>query len=111
MRSYNLVFATLMGVLLLFGGVLLAQEAKKGQEAKKAQEKVSGRLPPGYGKLGLSDEQRQRIYKVQAAYDAKIEDLEEQLKRLQAEKRKAIDGVLTADQQKMLRKILEEKLP
>jgi hypothetical protein len=113
MRSYNLVFAALMGVLLLFGGVLLAQDAKKGQDqdAKKVQERLRGQLPAGYGKLGLSDDQRQRIYKIQSAYDTKIGALEEQLRKLRADQKREIDSVLTADQLKLMRKILEEKLP
>ena len=44
-------------VLVLFvGGWLVAQDA------------IKGTLPANYGKLGLSDEQKQKVYKIQAEY-------------------------------------------
>jgi hypothetical protein len=104
MRLHRPLLAPLIGTLVLFGGMLVAQE-------KKDPPKIRGQLPRGYGKLGLSDEQRQKIYKIQADYDDKIDALEIQLQTLKAQRQKAIDTVLTAEQRKTLRKMIEDMLP
>ncbi len=70
-----------------------------------AQEKIKGRLPPGFAKLGLSDEQKQKIYKIQAEYEAKIEALEAQIKKLREEERAQIFGVLTPQQKELYLKL------
>jgi hypothetical protein len=70
-----------------------------------AQEKVKGRLPQGFAKLGLSDEQKQKIYKIQAEYDAKVEALEAQIKKLREEERTQIFAVLTPQQKELYLKL------
>ena len=53
----------LVGVLVLVvaagGGFLLGQDSKDGG-------KVRGQLPPNWGKLGLTDKQKQTVYRIQA---------------------------------------------
>jgi Spy/CpxP family protein refolding chaperone len=56
------------------------------------------RLPSGYGKLSLSDRQRDRIYALRGGYRARIEQLEEELAALKAAETEACESVLTADQ-------------
>ena len=52
-----------------------------GEDAKdKDTPKLKGQLPANWGKLGLTDEQKQKVYKVQAEFKEKIADLEKQLK-------------------------------
>jgi len=70
-----------------------------------AQEKLKGRLPPGFAKLGLSDEQKQMIYKIQAEYEAKIAALEAQLKKLREEERAQLFRVLTPQQKELYLKL------
>lgn len=70
-----------------------------------AQEKPTGRLPPGFGKLGLSEEQKQKIYKIQAEYEAKIQALRAQLKKLEEEERAQIFSVLTPQQKELYLKL------
>ena len=43
---------------------------------KTAPPDVTHRVPPGYAKLGLTDQQKERLYKIQAEYYPKIHDLE-----------------------------------
>jgi hypothetical protein len=97
--------AALMALALL-GGHGLAQDAKK-----EATSKVRGQLPPNYAKLGLSAEQKQQIYKIQATYDQKMEELQSQLKKLKSDEKQEIDKVLTDAQRARLREIANEKLP
>ena len=92
------------GVFAMSGG-LVGQEAKKDE--KKAQPvKVKGALPPKWGLLGLSDEQKQSIYKVQGKYNDEIDKLEAKIKDLKTTRDKEARAVLTPDQRKKLEEIL-----
>ncbi|MBA4066722.1 MAG: hypothetical protein C0501_24055 [Isosphaera sp.] len=91
----------LAGLLVLSAG-LAAQEPKKDDPPAK----VKGYLPPNWKALGLSDEQKQQVYKIQAKYDAEIEKLEAKIAELKATMSKERKAVLTPDQTKLLEKIL-----
>jgi hypothetical protein len=93
----------LMGVFLLAGvGLVLAQEPKKDPEPPP---RVKGMLPKFFKSLGLSDEQRQAIYALQARYGGRIEVLAEQIRKLRAEEAMEIDKVLTEAQKARLREL------
>lgn len=79
--------------------VTSAQE-KPATEAK--EKKPSGRLPAYYAQIGLSTEQKEKIYAAQAKYGAQIEDLEKQIAALQEKRDGDITAVLTEDQKKQL---------
>jgi len=64
-----------------------------------------GRLPAHYLQVGVTDSQRQKIYSVQATYDAKITSLKNQLSEATAKRDAEVRAVLTADQQKQLDKL------
>jgi len=85
--------------------VLLSAAAVTGQD-KKAKNK---QLPQNYGKLGLSDDQKKRIYAIQDEYGDKIADLAKQLETLRKKQREEMAAVLTDDQKDALKKILSEK--
>jgi hypothetical protein len=91
MRKYVVLSVAVLA--LLTGGWLVGQEVK-------------GYLPANYGKLGLSDEQKQKVYKIQADYKAKAESLERQLAALKTEQKSALEGVLTPAQKTKLKEIL-----
>jgi Spy/CpxP family protein refolding chaperone len=98
---------TLLGMLavaLLMGGWLHGEDAKDNP-------KLKGQLPANWGKLGLSDEQKQKVYKVQADYKEKIADLEKQLKDAKAKEKQEMEAVLTDEQKKRLRDLLTSKAP
>ena len=46
---------------------------------KTAPPDVMHRVPSGYSKLGLTDQQKEKLYKIQAEYYPKIQALEKQL--------------------------------
>jgi Spy/CpxP family protein refolding chaperone len=92
------------GLFLVSGG-LVGQEKKK-DDKKDPPVKAKGMLPQYWGKLGLSDEQKQNIYKIQGKYNEEIDKLEAKIKDLKATRDKEARAVLTADQRKKLEEIL-----
>src|SRR5262249_12326025 len=68
--------------LLLVVSWLVAGDTKPDANKKDTEPKVKGTLPPGWKKAGLTEDQVQAIYKVQAEYRAKIEALEQELQEL-----------------------------
>jgi len=104
------MFALLGGVLVLSSGVV-GQEAKTAgqepkKEAKKDEPKAKGFLPQNWGKIGLSDDQKQDVYKIQAKHNAEIDKLEAKIKELKTTRDKELKTVLTAEQKKRLEEIL-----
>ena len=77
-------------------------------DARNARAK-DGRVPNGFGQLGLSDEQRTRIYGIQALYDHHIERLEALIERLKTEEDVQYQYVLTPFQRRMYQRYLAEK--
>ena len=67
-----------------------------------------GRLPNHFGKLGISDEQRTRIYAIQADYDDRVDALLAQIEELVADRDNDIDAVLTDGQRARLRELRAE---
>ena len=101
----------LIGVLalaLLIGGALHGQQDKK--DAKDTA-KAKGTLPANWGKLGLSDEQKRKVYKLQGDYNEKIGALEKQVKELKATEKAEMEKVLTDAQKARLKEILLGKVP
>lgn len=101
--------------LALALGTQLSVESTIGQEKAaskptptKVAKKPAGRLPAHYGKLGISSEQRSKIYGVQATYKKQIADLQKQIDGLKAKQDTEVQAVLTADQKKKLDEILAE---
>jgi len=70
-----------------------------------AEDKVKGQLPAQYKKLGLRDDQVQKIYKIQTDYRGKGADLEKQLKELKTKEKAEVEGVLTDEQKNRLKEI------
>ena len=85
---------------------LVAQDKPTDKPADKpAVEKARGQLPQGWKQLGLTDQQKQEVYKIQTDYRKKRAGLEQQLKALKDEERKTLAGVLTEAQKKRLAEI------
>lgn len=84
-----------------------SESAKKSQaDVKKTSRRF--RLPNHYGKLGLSDEQKQQVYAIQAKFQPQFDELEEKIRLLKIERKKEIDTVLTDGQRHRLKEILQE---
>jgi TolA-binding protein len=86
-------------LLLLAGGFLVAQEAEK---------KATGRLPNNYGRIGLTEAQRAKIYGVQMKYGEQIDALIKQVEELRQKRDTEIEAVLTPEQRENLKKLTAE---
>jgi Spy/CpxP family protein refolding chaperone len=78
---------------------------------KAPETKMRGQLPQNWSKLGLSDKQKQDIYKVQNEYMTKIDALRKQMDDLRAAEKKEMEKVLTPAQKERLKEILTGKAP
>ena len=94
-----------LSVVVIDGG--FGQE-KKDEGKKDGQPGVKGQLPANWGKLGLTPDQKGKIYAVQASYKPKIDNLKKEIKHLQDEEYAEEYKVLTDDQKAALRKIVDK---
>src|SRR5262249_59514949 len=103
----------LFGVLalLLAVSVLVAADTKADPDKKDPDPKAKGTLRANWKKLGLGDDQTQKIYKVQADYRAKIDVLEQQIKDLRQQEFTDQVKLLTDAQKARLKELGEFKDP
>ncbi|HJT35643.1 MAG TPA: hypothetical protein VJ783_26685 [Pirellulales bacterium] len=100
----NLLTAAIVFPLIASLGLAQAPDKKASSGAQpaagapaKARAKPRGRLPAYYARV-VSGEQRDKIYAIQQSYEAKIADLQAQLKALTDKRDAEVAAVLTADQ-------------
>ncbi len=93
--------------------VAMAQDPKKTDTPAKSDTPVRARsaLPAGWSKIGLSDEQREKIHNIQADYGARVAKLKKEIAGLQKQQRADMEKVLTEAQKTRLREIAAERLP
>ncbi len=109
MRRTTITAFVLAAVALTSTGTT-AQDAKKESPAKEPAVKLKGFLPMNWGRIGLSDDQKQEVYKIQAKYGDEIEKHEAKIRELKAARQKDMEKVLSAEQKKKLLDILTGKL-
>src|SRR5262249_2741099 len=104
MKSIRTLVGLFAVAALVFGGLLSATSTKADDPKKDPppDPKAKGQLRSNWKKLGLSDDQVQKIYKVQGDYHSKIDALEAQLKALKDEQYAKEVEVLTAEQKNPL---------
>ena len=97
------VIACLSLVLIAVKPGYSEKEAPKEQKAKAVKKaSVRNRLPIFFGKLGLSNEQRGKVYGIQKKFRPQIRELEEQIQKLKETRSIEISGVLTETQSQQL---------
>jgi Spy/CpxP family protein refolding chaperone len=108
---FRLLALALVTAVLTHAGGSVAQDKKDAKQEAKTDPapKVKGVLPQNWGKIGLTDEQRQEVYNIQAKHNAEIEKLEVRIKEIKAARDKEMKAVLTAEQKKRLEEILLKK--
>ena len=91
-------------LLVLFSGALplVAQEPTTPKAKAKKAFDPSRRVPMYFGQLGLTDEQRESIYAIQAKQMPKIEALERQIESLRTQMLKDCEATLTTAQKQLL---------
>jgi hypothetical protein len=82
-------------------GTTQADTKTKTKSAKRAYDPAR-RVPNFFGQLGLSDAQKDSIYKIQGKHMPQIDALEKQLEELRAQVLKECESVLTGPQKQML---------
>ena len=78
------------------------QSEKTSKTGRVAPPDATHRVPPGYAKLGLTDQQKEKIYKIQAEYYPQIQSLEKQVDAVRAKREKEFEAVLTREQKRLL---------
>jgi hypothetical protein len=78
-------------------------------QVKKEEPTMGKVLPANWGKLGLTDPQKQQVYKIQDDYYGKILALEKQLKELRMKRTQDLEAVLSDDQKAKLKAINLQK--
>jgi hypothetical protein len=80
----------------------VAANADSTTDAKTENGKLKGRLPSGWGKLGITDPQKLAIYKVEATYADQLDSLRKQIADVEAKRDADMRNILTDAQQKRL---------
>lgn len=99
------VLASLFVPAMAQPGKSLANKNEPAAEKKEFLLDVSearaktGRVPNGFGQIGLTKDQKERIYGIQAAYSERIKEVEAELAQLKEEQIVQIKNVLS-DQQR-----------
>ena len=107
MRRLSFVLPFLLG--LSIQPLLPANAAPQKTAEPEAEEKTyTGRLPRYYGKVGVSDDQRQAIYKIQTEYALKIDPLLDEVETLRQDRDADVADVLTDEQTAEIKKLRAE---
>lgn len=79
-------------------------QATKAQTKKAAAKAEPGarRLPPGYGQLDLTDEQREKVYAVQEKHAAQLAKLNQEIADLRSKISSDSEAILTPAQRSQL---------
>ena len=96
------VVVPVVGMLMIGVPLSIGQErsaAKKTETTQRAEtpKKAKGRLPAYYADV-VSEEQRDKIYAIQAKFEGKIKELQDQLAAIEKEQDAEIEKLLTAEQ-------------
>jgi hypothetical protein len=67
-----------------------------------------GPLPFFFGKLGLSEPQKVKLYQIQESYDEQIARLRKQIEELELQREKSMETLLTPGQKLRLNELREE---
>jgi Spy/CpxP family protein refolding chaperone len=105
LRIRALLAVAMMAAIFTTGS--LGQDKKDEKPAPKAK----GQLPANWNKLGLTDEQKQKIYTAQSEYRDKISELQVKINDLKKAERAELEKVLTKAQKDRLKELLLEKAP
>lgn len=92
----------LLVVGMFWSGLLMGDDKK----TEKDPIIISKRLPANYSKLGLSQKQKNDIYRVRAKYETEIQELQQKINELRDQQKIAFERVLTPSQKARLREIL-----
>jgi hypothetical protein len=99
------------GVVVIGLALLAVDQGLSQQEKADTAPAIKGKLPKNYSKLGLTDEQKQKIFTIEADFGTKIDGLRKQIKTLQAQQKGELEKVLTDDQKAALTRLILQSAP
>ncbi|MGP0065978.1 MAG: hypothetical protein ACLQGP_20555 [Isosphaeraceae bacterium] len=103
LRRLVIVAVSAAGLMVLLGRPpLVAQEPSAPKAKARKAFDPARRVPMYFGQLGLTDEQREEIYAIQAKGMPKIEALEKQIEDLRAQMLRDCEVTLTPAQKQLL---------
>jgi hypothetical protein len=85
---------------------LLSLHGVTGQDTKPKEPKTKGQLPQGWSKLGLTEDQKEQVYKLNAEHKEAVDKLKEEIAKLDAQLVKKRLAVLNDEQRKKLREMV-----
>ena len=100
MTMRSRIGGVLMGLSLVAVMGLLPSLAQDAPASKAAR-----RVPPYFSKVGLTDEQREKVYAIRARHQAKIEELKQQIEETQLKEMEECESVLAAPQKQLLEQL------
>ena len=107
-RTFAPLLTLCLGLALLLPGSSTAQNDANDSSTATAKKASRGPLPDYFGKLGVGEEQRKKLYAVDSEYEARIEELEKQIEKLEAERDAKLEALLTPGQKLRLKELREE---
>lgn len=98
-------------IIVAGSSLVTGQERGKDGRGKESPAKLKGQLPQNWAKLGLSDDQKQKVYSVQDKYKKELDELKKKMEDLKDKEKKELEDVLTKEQKAKLRDIIAGKIP
>ncbi len=80
-------------------------KTKSKQSTRQSTSVSKGRLPRYFGKLDLDDHQRERVYELQAEYDAKIANLLAEIQKLKTSRSSLCQKILKPSQREKFKEL------
>ena len=96
----------MIGLLTLASALLVS--TSYSQEKKEVQPPPNVQLPSGWGKIGITPDQKKKIYEVIGNYQGKINSLKDQMEALKKEEYAEAYKLLNDDQKAALKKAAEK---
>jgi Spy/CpxP family protein refolding chaperone len=104
------ILLALLAFAVFGAGWLMGDDPKKPADTKTDPPKTAAHtLPQGWKQLGLSDEQKKKIYAIEDEYNPKIAALQKQIDDLKNDEKAKKYAVLTEDQKKHLKELRDAK--
>ncbi len=105
-RTTLFVVAIMLGLAVMLPQSITAQNGDV--EPAATETTYRGFLPAHYGKLGMSDAQKEKVYAIQESYVGQIEKLQKQIEQIELKREAEIATLLTPGQQLRLQELREE---
>jgi len=99
---------SLLAAVALCVVVPLVVSAQQGADEKPKGEARRSPLPSYFGKIAVSDTQRDQLYQIQDEYDGRIDALQAQVKALIKERDAKMETVLTPGQKLRMTELRDE---